>query len=120
MRPTGYNHPFDVAGGRSQAAPLLPRPGNRVDAILLEERTKKGGWKAKHEPTGLQGPLQNTAIVPDDACAGQRVTLIVAFANTTQIGFNWPTPEIEARLMKQSSKREQWGGRTNPTKRGRR
>lgn len=118
-RPTGHN-PSSIAGNRSDADASLPKPGDRVDAFLLEERTKKGGWKAKHELTGLRGPLQNTSEVPDNALAGQRVPLIVAFANANQISFNWPTPEIEARRLKPSGKREQRGGRTKRPQRGRR
>lgn len=119
MNPTGHNSSA-VTSDRSGAAASLPKPGERVSALLLEEKTKKGGWKAKDELTGLQGPLQNSSKVPGDAVAGQRVSLIVASAKMNQISFNWLTPEIEVRLMKQSGKREQRGGRTNPTKKGRR
>ena len=81
----------------------LPSPGDLVDAILLDVKTKKGGWKAKHEPTGLQGPLQNSGEGPDDAAAGQRVQLVVASANPHGISFNWLTPAIEARLRSKQS-----------------
>ena len=117
-RPTSHN-PSAADGNRSEAAASLPRPGDCVFALLLEEKTKKGGWKAKHEPTGLQGHLLNTSKVPDDAFAGQRVSLIVASANTKQIIFNWPTPEIEARRSKPIGKREQRSDRTKRTQKGR-
>ena len=97
----------------------LPRPGERVEALLLDEKTKKGGWKAKHEPTGLQGPLQNSGEGPDDAVAGQRVQLVVASANPRVICFNWPTPEIEARLRsKQSGGSKRRGGGSRRPSRG--
>ena len=90
---------------KSDMAASLPKPGERVDALLLDETTRKGGWKAKHEPTGLQGPIHNSAEVPDDVAAGQRVTLIVAHANPRDIAFNWPTPEIEARRSRSDNRR---------------
>ena len=73
------------------AASPLPKSGERVDAVLLDEKTKKGGWKAKHEPSGLQGPIQNAAAVPGDAAAGNRVGLVVASVNPRAIAFRWPT-----------------------------
>src|SRR5690606_20321350 len=54
-----------------------PKPGEFVEAVLLEERTRKGGWKARHEVSGLEGPIQNSAAVPADKKPGDRVTLIV-------------------------------------------
>ena len=74
-----------------RAASALPKSGDRVDAVLLDEKTKKGGWKAKHEPSGLQGPIQNAAAVPGDAAAGNRVGLVVASVNPRAIAFRWPT-----------------------------
>ena len=73
------------------ATSALPKSGERVDAVLLDEKTKKGGWKAKHEPSGLQGPIQNTADVPGDAAPGSRVGLVVASINPRAIAFRWPT-----------------------------
>ena len=75
------------------AASALPKSGERVDAVLLDEKTKKGRWKAKHEPSGLQGPIQNTEAVPADVAPGNRVGLVVAFINIKQreIAFRWQT-----------------------------
>ena len=92
MHPTGCPQTAST-GDRSDMAASLPKPGECVDALLLNEKTGKGGWKAKHEPTDLQGPIHNSVEVPDDAAAGQRVMLIVAHANPHDIAFNWPTPE---------------------------
>ncbi|HHY15825.1 MAG TPA: TIGR03986 family CRISPR-associated RAMP protein [Firmicutes bacterium] len=69
----------------------LPKASEVVDAVLLEEKTKKGGWKAKHEASGLSGPIQNTKDVPKDKHPGDWVLLKVAFANQKEIGFRWPT-----------------------------
>lgn len=70
----------------------LPQTGARVEVVLLEEKTKKGGWKAKHEASGLQGPIQNAADVPGDAEPGRRVDLVVASVNRNrrEIAFRWP------------------------------
>lgn len=75
------------------AAPggTLPKAGDRVEATLLEERTKKGGWKARHEPSGLAGPIQNSADVPATEKAGARLTLIVASVSAREIAFRVPT-----------------------------
>jgi CRISPR-associated protein Cmr6 len=64
--------------------------GTVVEAALLEERTKKGGWKARHEPTGRSGPIQNSASVPATAKPGDRVTLVVASVSTREIAFRVP------------------------------
>jgi len=86
------------------AAPggMLPKSGDRVEATLLEERTKKGGWKARHEPSGLAGPIQNSADVPAAEKAGNRLTLVVASVSAREIAFRVPgasasTPEKKGR-----------------------
>lgn len=60
-----------------------------VQAILLEEKTKKGGWKAKHEGSGLSGPIVNSAEVPADCMPNQVLELIVHSVNKTEISFRW-------------------------------
>ncbi|WP_428941035.1 type III-B CRISPR module RAMP protein Cmr6 [Fontivita pretiosa] len=69
----------------------LPKSKDLVEATLLEERTKKGGWKARHEPSGLAGPIQNSADVPATKKAGDRLTLIVASVSASEIAFRVPT-----------------------------
>ena len=71
----------------------LPQANDRVEAELLEEKTKKGGWKAKHPDSGLDGPIQDTGNVPTDAKPGQRVTLTVAYATPQEIAFRWAPPK---------------------------
>lgn len=78
----------------------LPKPGRRVEAQLLDEKTKKGGWKAKHEPSGMIGPIQNSGDVPSDKSPGDILELIVA--NTTD--FRYPTPADEARAQRAPGK----------------
>ena len=95
-------------GSRSQrqqtpvasTGPTLPSPGDHVEAVLLEEKTKKGGWKARHETTGLVGQIHNTADVPADKKPGDKLTLIVASANVHQIAFRYPTADDERRSHK--------------------
>ena len=79
------------ASGRSGGVHRLPVAGERVHAVLLEEKTKKRGWKARHETSGMQGPIQNAGDAPGDAELGQSVDLIVASANPREIAFRWPT-----------------------------
>lgn len=85
---------------RTQAAPATqvarPKPGQKVEAQLLEGRTKKGGWKAIHAPSGFIGPIQNSGDVPADRSPGDTLALIVA--NATD--FRYPTPADEARALR--------------------
>ncbi len=74
----------------STAGPALPRVGDRVEAVLLEEKTRKGGWRARHAATGIVGPIQNTAAVPADKKPGDTLTLIVKSVNAREIAFAWP------------------------------
>lgn len=99
------------AGDQALVSDSVPRPGDCVEAVLLEERTRKGGWKARHEPTGLQGPIQNTKDVPDTAEPGQRISLIVAFAQR-EMAFTWPTPAARARQSKTGGGRGRQSGRS--------
>jgi CRISPR-associated protein Cmr6 len=77
------------------STPPLPRPRERVEAVLLEEKTKKGGWKAKHLATNISGPIQNSNDVPKDKKPGDKLTLIVMSANEREIAFRWPTAADE-------------------------
>lgn len=94
-----------------------PATGETVDAKLLEERTKKGGWKARHEPSALSGPIQNSDDVPTDKKAGDTVQLIVASVSEKTIDFRYPTPADEQRA--QRSRNQPKGGAGGPRTRGR-
>ncbi len=104
---------------KTDRPPLTPKSGDHVQATLFEEKTKKGGWKARHVPSGLVGEIQNTKDVPTDKTAGEIVTLLVAYAQPRAIAFLWPTPEQEERARKS---REGSAGRPGPggSSRGRR
>jgi CRISPR-associated protein Cmr6 len=82
-----------VASRAKQIA--LPTPGEIVDAQLLEERTKKRGWKAMHEPSGLRGPINNSRDVPADKNVGDALRLIVTSVKEREIAFRYPTPADE-------------------------
>lgn len=71
------------------AAPGLPKVKDVVTAVLQEEKTRKGGWIAKHEESGLAGPIQNSASIPDDKDHGDEITLVVAICNGKQIAFRF-------------------------------
>jgi CRISPR-associated protein Cmr6 len=71
-----------------------------VDTQLLEERTRKGGWKAMHEASGLSGPIQNSRDVPADKNAGDTLQLIVAIANDRELAFRYPTPAADSRAQR--------------------
>jgi CRISPR-associated protein Cmr6 len=86
------------------AGPILPNAGDRVEAVLLDAKTRKGGWKAKHEPTGLSGPIQNSADVPDDLRPGNSLELIVASASKREIAFRYPTSADEQRNQRAKGK----------------
>ena len=71
---------------------------------MLKEKTKKDGWKARYAPSGLSGPIQNTADVPGDHKAGDKLTLIVASTNEREIAFCYPTAADEERAKKLNGK----------------
>ncbi|ACJ00844.1 type III-B CRISPR module RAMP protein Cmr6 [Rhodospirillum centenum] len=70
----------------------LPAPGTRVRAVLLEEKTKKGGWKARYPQNGTVGPIQNTQDVPSNCKAGDEVELVIR----SRTDFGWPTLRDDA------------------------
>ena len=79
---------------------VIPKSGDKVIAILEEAKTGKGGWKARHLPSDLTGPIQNSIDVPAGCEAGHELTLIVALSNQQSIAFRYPTAAEEARAAK--------------------
>jgi len=84
----------------------LPKPGEHVEAVLLNEKTKKGGWKAMLEPSGLSGYIHNTADVPHDKKPGDKLMLIIASASSREVALQYPTAADEARAAKTSRKKK--------------
>jgi len=98
------------AGKPAVSAPgriAQPKPGEKVEAKLLEERTKKGQWKAEHPPSGFIGNIENSDAVPADKKPGDTLQLIVASATA----FEFPTPEEEARAQRAIGKGQRGRGR---------
>lgn len=76
---------------RERALPRAPRSGELVQAVLLAERTRRGGWRARLLDYALEGPITNEAAAPALATAHQQVTLRVAAANGdgTHLQMEW-------------------------------
>jgi len=105
VNPQGDGHDSVPQGSTGpQKSPLLPKPGDRVEAVLLEEVTNRGGRKARHSASGLTGPIQNSADVPTDKKPGDVMSLLVAYASPQQIAFRYPTPADEKRAQKSRDK----------------
>lgn len=57
------------------------RSGDVVQAELLSERTRRGGWKARLVDSGFIGPITNSDAVPTTAKPNTIVTLTIGAAN---------------------------------------
>lgn len=90
-------------GGKpvARSGPRAPQAGDWVDAVLLEERTKKGGWRAEHAGSKLSGPLVNTGHVPGEQSPGDKVELIIHSLNKFEMMFRWPSEAERAKKDKQ-------------------
>jgi hypothetical protein len=69
----------------------LPKSGAAIQCVLLAEKTRKGGWRAKLVNRELAGPITNSADVPQAAKPGQVVDLQVGAVSRdgTHIQFHW-------------------------------
>jgi len=93
----GFSHRFATQFGRrnsgngDQRNPSLPQTGDKVQCVLLGEKTRKDGWKAKLLQRGMEGPITNTADVPKSVKAGQTVTLRIGAISHDgkRIQFHW-------------------------------
>lgn len=72
--------------------PYKGKAGETVRAVLLEERTRRGGWRAQIVGHSQTGPIQNTEQVPPDAKPGDVVMLTLSSVNDREAAFRWPTP----------------------------
>jgi CRISPR-associated protein Cmr6 len=84
----------DVSGVPVQKPklPAFPKSGERIEATLLEEKTRRGGWRARDPGSGLVGHIHNSDQVPANKRSGDAVDLIVASisGDGKQIQFRWP------------------------------
>lgn len=55
-------------------APELPAEGSTQQCVLVD-RLRSGQWRARHEPSGLQGPITNSNKVPADLKEGAPIEL---------------------------------------------
>ena len=93
----GFLHRFATSLGKPNARngdqpnPSLPRTGDKVECVLLTEKTRKGGWKAKLLKGGPEGPITNSADVPNSREPGQTATLRVGAISQDgkRIQFQW-------------------------------
>jgi CRISPR-associated protein Cmr6 len=99
------------SGQHGNQASGLPKSQSLVEVVLLEEKTKKGGWKARHEPSGLSGSVVNHDLIPADKNAGDKLMLVVHSVNPKEIQFKFPTgsEDVSARSG-QGGPRKQPGG----------
>ncbi len=84
-----------IANRPGPGAPHVTTPhpaiksGTSVHCLLLEEKTKKGGWKAQTIEGGLKGH-----ILPDNEPLGikpgDRVELVIHGADPKNLSFRWP------------------------------
>ena len=58
------------------------RTGEKVECVLLEKRTRRGGWRAKMLNAPYQGPITNSDIVPATVSAGEQVELRICSLST--------------------------------------
>jgi hypothetical protein len=93
----GFSHRFAAQlatrNGRNgdQRSQALPRTGDPVECVLLNKKTRKGGWMGKLLKRGTEGPITNTVDVPQSARPGQTVMLRVGSISQdgTRIQFRW-------------------------------
>jgi len=71
-------------------SPYKGRTNDVIEAVLLEEKTKKGGWRAQIKGYSQVGPIQNSDQVPADAKPGDVVRLVIAAINEREVQFRWP------------------------------
>jgi CRISPR-associated protein Cmr6 len=73
--------------------PFRGKSGDVVEAVLLAEKTRKGGWRAQIRGYAQVGPINNPDAVPSDLQPGDTVQLIIASnANDREVIFKWPLP----------------------------
>lgn len=69
----------------------LPRTGDKVPCVLLSDKTRKGGWRARLVQGRVEGPITNTADVPKWVIPGQTVMLRLGAISQdgTRLQFRW-------------------------------
>ena len=85
----GFIHVFRTGPTRDSKTEL--HSGAVVLCCLLQEQTRKGGWRARLSCNGQEGPITNSADMPDSACPGEEVLLRIGTisADRKRIQFHW-------------------------------
>ena len=78
--------------GPAPRATAGPKSKDKVNAVLIEEKTKKGGWMAAllGDEKKRKGAIQNSSEVSAECAPGQEVELVVALINDKEVAFRWP------------------------------
>jgi hypothetical protein len=86
----GFSFAFPV-GEASERRAAQPQSGDLVECVLLDRKTRKGGWLARLADRPLEGPITNPAEVPSAARAGQRVVLRIGAIRRDggRVQFHW-------------------------------
>jgi hypothetical protein len=79
--------PDGKTGGTQRAR--MPKSGEPIPCVLLGEKTKKGGWKAKLKGAEGVGDIL-PGNEPPDLAPGQEVELIVQSTDPKNMSFRWP------------------------------
>jgi len=69
-----------------------PKSGEMARAVLLAQRTRRGGWRAWLPEYGLEGHITNSESIPSTISTGDMVQLRVGAANRdgTHLQLAWP------------------------------
>lgn len=105
-----------IGAGSGAPQRRLPENGTLVEATLVAEKTSKGGWRARYEPTGFTGPILNSQDVPAECKPGDVVRLVVR----SSADFKLPSPSDLQPKMSNSSHRRPDGRPSRPPQRPRR
>ncbi len=79
-----------AGAGQTNGATSL-KSGDIIQAQLLAEKTRKGGWMALHPETNAKGPINNSGDVPEHHQPDDDITLEVASVGSKgQLQFRYP------------------------------
>jgi CRISPR-associated protein Cmr6 len=83
-----HERPSETA--QTKAAASL-QSGDVIQAKLLVEKTRRGGWMALHSDTNAKGPINNSGDVPEHYQPDDEITLEVASVGSRgQLQFRYP------------------------------
>lgn len=85
----GRLRPADPQGRAGPRGPSLPSEGSILECVLVD-RVGSGQWRARHEPSGLQGPIINSNRVPANLQAGAAIELLLVKARGKDSRFEVP------------------------------